>query len=282
MFSPRYDDKICWITGASSGIGAALALHLNALGASIIISARNRENLEKIQSECPRPDKIIILTCDLENAESLSGVATNAWNLFHRIDFVFLNAGLAVRDLIIHTDIRMFRKVMDINYFSNVILSKALIPLMQARGYGNFVITGSLSGKFGIPKLGAYAASKHAVLGFFESLRAEYEKDGIKVTIATVGLVKTDISIHTLNGQGLFSGKKQASIEAGISPSVCARKIIKAAWEGKTEVLVGAMEKYSVYIKRFFPGLLRKAITRHPMEIMRKLGLIRSHSNSTN
>jgi len=270
----KFNNKVCLITGASSGIGAALAQSLNGMGATLILSARNRENLESVKANCRNPEKIAILECDMEETESLPVFVFKAWNLFNGIDYVFLNAGMAVRDMIINTDLAMVQKVMNINFISNVVLSRELLICMRSRKQGCFVVTSSLSGKFGIPKLGVYSASKHALHGFFESLRAEYECDGIKVTMVTAGLVKTNITLNALKGDGTLYGKMQDSIAAGISPEVCARGIIKAVAKGKYEVLVGAIEKYSVLIKRFFPGLLRMAITKHPMKKLKYAGLL--------
>ncbi len=270
----KFNNKVCLITGASSGIGAALAQSLNGMGATLILSARNRENLESVKANCRNPEKIAILECDMEETESLPVFVFKAWNLFNGIDYVFLNAGMAVRDMIINTDLAMVQKVMNINFISNVVLSRELLICMRSRKQGCFVVTSSLSGKFGIPKLGVYSASKHALHGFFESLRAEYECDGIKVTMVTAGLVRTNITLNALKGDGTLYGKMQDSIAAGISPEACARGIIKAVAKGKYEVLVGAIEKYSVLIKRFFPGLLRMAITKHPMKKLKYAGLL--------
>jgi short-subunit dehydrogenase len=181
---------------------------------------------------------------------------------------------MAVRDMILDTDLEMVYKVMNINFFSNVALSKAFLPFMRENKSGCFVVTSSLCGKFGIPKLGAYSASKHALHGFFESLRAEYEQDGIKVTMITAGLVKTNITVHALKGNGKVSGKMQPSVAAGIAPEACANGILNAVAAGKYDALVGAFEKYSVLLKRFFPGLLRMAITKHPMRKLRTVGLL--------
>jgi dehydrogenase/reductase SDR family member 7B len=274
METNNFNKKICWITGASSGIGAALAISLSDLGAYLILSARNGEKLELIKSGTRFPDKVAILPCDMENLDSLPEVAQHAWNLFGGIDYVFLNAGIAVRDMIVHTDLDMIQKVMNVNFFSNVVLSKSLLPLMLNQGHGRFVVTSSLCGKFGVPKLGAYSASKHALHGFFESLRAEYEQDGISVTMITAGLVRTQITLNAVQGNGTRYGKMQESVGAGISAESCAAAILNAVARCKPEVLVGALEKYSVLIKRFFPGLLRMIITKHPMKKLRSIGLL--------
>jgi dehydrogenase/reductase SDR family member 7B len=269
-----FNDKVCLVTGASSGIGKALAQKLNSMGANVILTARSRENLEIVRANCPDPNKIRILPWDLEQINTIENFARAVWNSFQHIDFVFLNAGMAIRDMILNTDMEMVYKVMNINFFSNVALSKALLPYMCEKKQGRFIVTSSLCGKFGIPKLSAYSASKHALHGFFESLRAEYKAEGIKVTMITAGLVKTDITLHALRGNGVVNGKMQASVAGGISPEICADEIIKAVVADKYEALVGGIEKYSVLIKRFFPGLIRMAITKHPMKKLRAVGLL--------
>jgi len=274
MKTNKFNGKVCLITGASSGIGEALAQILNKMGAVSILSARDKEKLENVKANCVFPENVQILPWDIEETGSLEKFAQKSWNLFHGIDFVFLNAGMAIRDMILDTELEMVYKVMNVNFFSNVALSKAFLPYMRENKSGCFVVTSSLCGKFGIPKLGAYSASKHALHGFFESLRAEYEQDGIKVTMITAGLVKTNITVHALKGNGSICGKMQPSVAAGIPPEACANGIIKAVAAGKHDALVGAFEKYSVLLKRFFPGLLRIAITKHPMRKLRTIGLL--------
>ena len=232
MKTDLYQDKVCWITGASSGIGASLAITLSHLGARLILSARTRENLEKVRNQCSQPDKVVILVCDMESVSALSAVARESWSIYNRIDYVFLNAGFAVRDLVLNTDLEMFQKEMNINY-STVMISKALLPLMIPRQSGHFVVTSSLSGRYGVPKLAAYSASKHAVNGYFESLRAEHESDGISVTIITAGLVKTDITLHALKGNGEPYARMEESITRGISPELCASQIVQAVAKKK-------------------------------------------------
>ncbi len=274
MNTSQFENKICLVTGASSGIGKALAKKLNSLGAIVILTARNKENLEIVKADCRYPDKIRIFPFDMEEIKMIEFFAQQAWNLFHKIDFVFLNAGMAIRDMVHLTDLDMVYKVMNVNFFSQVALSKALLPYMLEKKQGRFIVTSSLCGKFGVPKLSAYSASKHALHGFFESLRAEYESEGISVTMITAGLVKTDITIHALKGNGTINGKMQASVAGGISPEACAHTIIQVVAAGKYEALVGGIEKYSILIKRFFPGLLRRVISKHPMKKLRDAGLL--------
>jgi short-subunit dehydrogenase len=219
----------------------------------------------------------MVLPIDLENSATLVFEAEQAWKLFGRIDYVFLNGGMAVRDLIDDTGMDMIHKVMNINFYGNVEITKALLPWMKKKGRGCFIVTSSLCGKFGVPKLGAYSASKHALHGFFESLRAENQNNGIQVTIITAGLVNTSITLNALNGNGSVYGKMQESIATGISANDCARRIIRAVSKGKSEVLIGGPEIIGVFINRFFPRLLRLVITRHPVQKLRNLGFLPSN-----
>lgn len=242
-------------------------------GAYLILSARNVDGLEKMRSACLHPEKISILPFDMEDEERLPEFTMKAWDVFKGIDYTFLNAGLAARDWVIDLEIKMFKKVMTINFFSNVIIAKTLLPLIIERKHGHFVVTSSLSGKYGIPKLSAYAASKHALHGFFESVRAEYFKDGIRVTMIVPGLVSTDITVHSLTGDGTASGKMQTAVADGISPARCARRMIKVVAAEKNEAYIGGTEIYSLWIKRFFPALWDSMIRNHPLKKFRKFQL---------
>jgi short-subunit dehydrogenase len=269
MNTSKYKNKVCWITGASSGIGASLAVALSHLDAFLVLSARSVENLEKVRARCANPAKVAIIRCDMEDLEKLSSVAMQSWEQFCGIDYVFLNAGFAVRDLILNTGIDLFQKEMNINFFSTVLISKTLLPLMQERNSGHFVVTSSLSGRYGVPKLSAYSASKHALHGYFESLRAEHERDGIRVTIITSGLVRTGITLHALKGNGEPYARMEESVAYGISPEHCAMSILNAAARNRYEALVGGPDKYSVWVKRFFPRFLDYVIRNHPLKKMR-------------
>jgi len=269
-----FQNKVCWVTGASSGIGAALAVALNKAGAYLILSSRSADKLNEVKQACECPDKIEIMICDMEKTESLNAPAITAWKIFNHIDYVFLNAGIAVRDLAINTEFDMVKKVMDVNFFSNAIITKALLPLMKERGSGRFVVTSSICGKVGVPKLSAYAASKHALHGFYDSLRVECEGYGVRITIITAGNVRTDITRNALLGDGTPYSRMQEAIAHGMAPDNCAKQIMHAVAVGKREILIGGSEKYGVWIKRFFPGLYAYIIGKHPIKKYRNLRLL--------
>ena len=273
MSKRSFKEKVCWIVGASSGIGESLAKELNRQGAICIISARHEENLRTVKSQCFNPDNVKILKCDVEETDALPAIAEAAWRLHGNIDYVFLNAGMAVRDLIVNTQTPMIVKSMNTNFLGAAVIARTLLPHMIAQGTGHFVVTSSISGKYGFPKLSAYAASKHALHGFFESLRAEHDKDGIRVIMVIPGLVKTGISLHGLKGDGSSYGKMQESLKTGLSPEVCALRILKGVLKNKNEVIVGGDERFTILLNRLFPSLMAFIIRNHPMQKLKALRL---------
>lgn len=265
-------NKVVWITGASSGIGEALTYAYANQGARLILSSRNKKALEKVRDNCAHTkSKIQILPLDLSKLGTLKNKAKQALQIYGKIDVMVHNAGVASRDLAANIDLETDKKIMNTNYFGAVILTKALLPSMLMRKSGHFLIVSSVSGIYGVPKLSAYSASKHALHGFFESLRAEIAKDNIKITIAVPGFVRTNITVNALNGDGSKYGKMMQAQARGLEPSYVAAKILDAASKGKEEVLIGRLELLGVYCKRLFPVLFSKIIRNHPMRRFRAI-----------
>lgn len=261
----NYNNKVVWITGASSGIGEALAYSLNRKGALLIISGRSHENLEKVKRNCSNPANVEVLAIDLEQPDTLAAKTEQALKLYGRVDFMMHNAGVALRDRVIHTSMNMDRKIMQVNYFAPVEITKALLPSMIKNKSGNISVVSSISGKFGVPKLSAYSASKHALHGFFESLRSEVHKHNVHVTIITPGFIKTDITVNAYTGQGGNYGKMVSANKNGMSPARCAEKMAKAMLNNKQEAYIGGIDIISIYIKRFFPALFSVVIRSSPI-----------------
>ncbi|MFA9454359.1 MAG: SDR family oxidoreductase [Candidatus Aminicenantaceae bacterium] len=267
-----FTGKVIWITGASSGIGEALSYVFSGLGARLILSSRNAVALERVKRNCPGEKRDIhVLPLDLSRLGSLNEKAGHAENIYGKIDVLVHNAGVASRGLVVDTDIDVDKHIMDINYFGPVLLTKALLPSMLKRKSGQFLVVSSISGKFGVPKLSSYSASKHALHGFFESLRAEVFKNNIQVTMAVPGFVKTGITVKALRGNGSRYGRVMQVQEEGISPENCARSIVSALLERKEEALIGRTEILSVLCKRLFPRLFSNIIRNHPVRKLRSL-----------
>lgn len=257
MSDKRFSNKVIWITGASSGIGEACAYKFAAKGAYLILTALEADILEKVKAQClvMGAKDVCSLPCDLSQKEKLVSLAKEAMDCFGRIDIFYNNAGISQRASVIDAEIRVIEKVMDVNFFAPVILTKAILPSMIAQGGGQLVVTTSISGRFGFPLRSAYCSSKHALYGFFETIQAENYKDNIRVTIVCPGRVQTNISVYALEKDGKAHGVLDAGQKGGVSSQVAAAKIVKAIARRKREVLVGKTELWMVYIKRFFPGL---------------------------
>lgn len=250
-------NKVIWITGASSGIGEALAYVLAKAGAKLILSARRREELERVKGNCPASTQplVRVLPLDLEQGDTLHLCTAAAIQLFGHIDILINNAGLRHHSLVAQTPLAMDRKLMEVNYFSAVALAKFLLPHFISRRQGHFVNISSVTGKFGTPYRSAYAASKHALHGFFDALRAEHYKDNLRVTMVCPGFIETSLPSNSDSVAPLDKKHWQ-----GKPADWCAREILSAIERSKEEVYLGGREVLGVYLKRFFPQLFTQVI----------------------
>jgi short-subunit dehydrogenase len=256
-----YQDKVVWITGASSGTGEALVYEFFKNGAKLIISARRENDLIRVKNACnDSENRVFVLPLDLENHDELPSKAEQAIKVFGRIDILFNNGGISQRSLAENTIIDVDKKLMNINYFGSVIITKAVIPFMIKQKSGHIAVMSSLAGKFSIPLRTSYSASKHALHGFFDGLRAELYQYNIKVTIICSGYIKTEIAKNALTQTGEAQNATDPGIENGMSPEYFAKKSLKAIKSGKFELLLGGKEKIAVYLKRFFPKILASVI----------------------
>lgn len=254
------DGKTVWITGASSGIGEALAYELDGKGCRLILSARKEKKLQKVRQRCGHSENIAIVPLDLGDFDSLAQKAEQALSAFGGIDILINNAGISQRSLIKYTDLEVYRKLMDVNYLGTVALTKAVLPHFIDSQKGHFVTVTSLMGKFGTPLRSGYCGSKHALHGFFDVLRMEHEEDGISVTLVCPGFVRTDIAKKALTGDGSPQNTDDNATESGMEVHRCARKMVQAIERKKFEVNIGGKEVSGAYLKRLFPKLLHKVI----------------------
>jgi short-subunit dehydrogenase len=251
-------NKVVWLTGASSGIGEALAYQLANKGARLIISARRKEELERVKGNC-KPEmqpNVRILPMDVTDIATIDLNAEAAIQLFGHIDILINNSGISQRSFVTDTKLDVYRKIMEVNYFGAVALTKSILPHFINRKHGHFVTMSSVTGKFGTPFRSGYAASKHALHGFFDSLRSELypiTQDKIKVTILCPGFIHTPITLSAVTGDGTPLGKMDEGQYNGRPVEWCAKKITKAIEKEKEEVYIGGKEVLAVYIKRFFP-----------------------------
>ena len=256
----RYKDTIIWITGASSGIGEALAYALGKEGAKLILSARRAPELERVRNGCAYPDKVRTLTMDLNESHQMADLCETAWKFFGGIDILVNNAGISQRSLIADTDFSVYRRMMEVNYLGTVALTKAILPRFVATGNGHFVTVTSLMGRFGSPYRSGYCAAKHALHGFFDVLRMEHEKDGIRVTLICPGFVQTNVARNAITADGSPQRTNDDATAKGLPPEVFAAKMIRAMKRKKFEAYIGRGEIKGVYLKRFFPKLLHRLV----------------------
>lgn len=246
-----------WITGASSGIGEACAYVYAEQSCQLILSSSSRDKLERVAEGCRRKGakSVLVLPYDLYETEGIRLLVREAWNAFGGIDILFCNAGVSQRTSVEDTPMPLVRKIMELNFFAPVAMAKAMLPLMISNGGGRIAVTTSIAGHFGFPLRCAYSASKHALNGFFETLRAENHDKGISVTLVCPGRVRTNISINAFDAGGVKHGVMDPGQSRGLSAEKAAMIIVRAIRNRKSEVLVGKSELIMVYVKRLFPGL---------------------------
>jgi dehydrogenase/reductase SDR family member 7B len=253
-----FNDKVAWITGASAGIGEAIALAFAANGAALVLSARSIEALDKVADKCKAvgASSVFVQPLDLAYSDGFEKIAADVVKQMGKIDILVNNGGVSQRALVKDAPLDLYRQIMEINFFGTIALTKAVLPFMMANKSGQIITISSLVGKIGSPLRSGYAASKHALHGFFDSLRAEVQDDNIKVLMVCPGFIKTNISVNALNAEGSHTGKMDKNQETGMMPAAVANKILSALAAGKQEIYVGGKERLILYIKRFFPGLV--------------------------
>ncbi len=252
-------DSRVWITGASSGIGRALALEVAKRGGKLIISARNEQKLQELASYISEnhhtPCKVIPI--DLSDGTSIHQALRQVGQ---PVDILVNNGGISQRDTVENTNLETYRHLMEVNYFGAIHLTKGVLPDMLKKGSGHIVAMSSVAGKIGTPKRSGYAAAKHAIHGFMDSLRAELEDKGIRATTICGGYIKTDISRNALKGDGTAQNTMDKNQENGLAPDVVAARICNAIENNKAEVYIGGREIMGIYIGRYFPSLLRRIV----------------------
>jgi short-subunit dehydrogenase len=247
--------KIVWITGASSGIGEALAYELSRKNCKLILSARNVEALERVKSNCVKAE-VAILAFDLVDFDSAKINVEKALAAFGKIDILINNGGVSQRSLIADTDFAVDKKLIEVDYLGTVAITKALLPHFIENKSGHFVTITSLMGKFGTPYRSGYCGAKHALHGFFDVLRMEHQKDYIDVTLVCPGFVQTNVAKNALIANGAKQNQDDIATKNGMSAAVFANKFVKAVESKKFEVNIGGKEVFGTYLKRFFPKIL--------------------------
>jgi short-subunit dehydrogenase len=250
----KFHNKVVWITGASSGIGEALAYAFAAEGALLVLSARREEELQRVAKVC---GNAYVLPFDMLSLSEHANRVQDVIQTYGRIDYLVLNAGVSQRSFVKDTEFDVYRRLFEVNFFSIVSLTQAVLPVFTAQKSGVFVPIASVAGRISTPRRAAYGATKHALIGFFDSVRAEVFNDGIRVTTILPGYIKTNISLHAMNEKGEAYGKMDPNQAKGLDPNVTAQKILQAVLAGKNEFFVGGfLEGFGLFVKRFFPSIM--------------------------
>ncbi|WP_341501222.1 SDR family oxidoreductase [Gallaecimonas sp. GXIMD4217] len=256
--------KRIWLTGATSGIGLALAEQLAAQGATLVLSARREPELRALAERLPGEHLVVPL--DLNDTLHLGALVAPVLNKLGGLDILINNAGVSQRSLAQDTDMAVYRQVMEVNYFAVVALTKAVLPAMLAQGAGTIVAVSSVAGKVGSKLRSGYSGAKFAVLGFMDCLRAEVSGQGIQVLSICPGFVATDIARNALTGDGRRQGRSDEVIDRGINPHDCAARIIGAIEAGEDEVVIArGLPRLAVTLKAWLPSLVRRLAARQSL-----------------
>ncbi|MCL9685059.1 SDR family oxidoreductase [Legionella maioricensis] len=252
------ENKTVWITGASSGIGEALAYEMAKTGAKVILSSRRETELDRVRSACLFPEKHVVFALDLELYQELEGKADEVWSQHGPIDFLINCAGLSQRYRVADSSFELDKKIMDINFLGTIALTRPLLKKMLHRNSGQIAVISSMLGLYGMQTRSAYSASKHALKGYFESLRNEVFKTEIGITLIYPGYINTHITHNALVADGTHFGRIDEVHATGISATKCAQKIVQALKKKKEVVVIaGFKERFGAFMARFFPALFR-------------------------
>jgi short-subunit dehydrogenase len=248
-----------WITGASSGIGEEAAKQFSKEGSHLILSARNRDKLEQLKSALSHPEKVTLAPLDLSVSSSIQSAVEMAVKEGLVPDLVFHAGGISQRSYALETSTEVDRKIMEVNYFGTIELTKALLPVMLKNGGGSFAVVSSLVGLFGYGVRSAYSASKHALHGFFESLDIELGDDGINSSLICPGGVQTNISLNALQGDGSRTGVMDEMQSGGMPVGEAVSKMIAGVKRKKPLIIIGSgKEKLGVFMYKYFPSIFFK------------------------
>jgi short-subunit dehydrogenase len=259
----RFRGQTVWITGASSGIGEALTREFAGNGARLVLSGRRADELHRVRQSCAEADSHVVLPFDVRDSASFPRIVAALLEQVGKIDILVNNAGVSQRALALQTAESAERALMEVDYFGPVALSKAVLPAMLARKAGHLVVVSSVMGYVGTPGRSTYAAAKHALHGYFESLRAELSRENIAITLACPGYVKTNIGLNAFGPDSKPTANAHERTPRGVTPEHCARKIVRAVAGRRREVYIGR-EAIGIYLQRFFPTLMARIARNMP------------------
>ena len=254
----HFKSKVVWITGASSGIGRQMAIQLASEQAILILTSSNADALQNLAEILKSKTKCHILPFDLLNVDGIPKLVDDALELEGKIDYVIQSAGISQRELASATSLEVNRTLMELNFFAPVAIAQAVLPHFKKLNSGNITLISSVAGLMGFPLRSGYAASKHAVKGYFETLQTELYATNIKISVVYPGRIDTNISRNAITGNGLRYGKNDQNNEVGMSVEVCARKIISGIKKEKKIIIIAKAERLLLWLWWFLPSIYFK------------------------
>lgn len=261
MKAQNLQDQVVWVTGASSGIGQALAIAFAELGAQLVLSARRDSELQRVKALLPNQDQHLCVPLDITNALQIEQALQQVLAEKGRIDWLINNAGLSQRALIQDTSMETERKIMEVDYFAHVAMTKAVLPTLLKQKSGHVVFISSVAGLIGTQYRATYSAAKAAIHMWANSLRAEVAAQGIDVSVVFPGFVKTNVSLNALTGNGEAQGFQDEAIEQGLDADEFAEQTVKALLQKQEYIVIGGRkEKLGVMLSRLAPSILYKQI----------------------
>lgn len=229
-------EQAAWITGASSGIGAALAREWAARGGHVILSGRDEARLQAVAADIATDT--LILPFDVRDDAELAEAANKALNWKGSIDFAVANAGISQRSAALDTDMKVYREIIEVDLIAQIAFAQSLIGPMSTRGSGRLAFVSSIAGKVGVPMRTAYCAAKFGLAGYADALRGELSQSGVEVHTIYPGSVRTDVSRNALTADGSARGKSDKAIDEGIPPEDAAKTILDAIALNQREIIV--------------------------------------------
>jgi len=231
-----FEGKTAWITGASSGIGAALAREWAARGARIILSGRDEARLTQVADGID--GETLILPFDVRDEAAMKAATKQAVDWHGGVDIFIANAGISQRSAAVDTDMAVYREIIDIDLTAQIAATQALLPHLVARQSGTLLFISSIAGKVGVPMRTAYCAAKFGLIGYADALRAELSQQGVSVHVVCPGSVATDVSRNALTADGSKRGRSDKVIDNGIAPDEAAKRIVDAVKANQREIIV--------------------------------------------
>ncbi len=252
-----FADKIYWITGASSGIGEALAIALSKLGARLILSGRNESALARVVLACGGDTHATTIPFETTDFDALPGLVTRALKWGGRIDGLVNNAGISQRSLAVETSFPVYQKLIDVDLLAPIALTQAVLPHLVAAKIGRIIMISSVAGKVGTPMRTGYSAAKFGLNGYSDALRTEVTMHGIHVHTVAPGSIRTNVSRNAVTADGSVRGESDPAIEKGMDPGHAAKLILRAIERGERDIIIArGFEHKITQMRRLSPNKL--------------------------